>query len=251
MDEEANIASQKGSYKFKYATYSSVIEAIKPIHDFGFSFYHQPYYQDVSGQIYVGVTTTLLHISGQYISCSILSPSPCIDIKAAGSAITYLKRYSIAALIGIPTDCDDDGSSANGDSWNSKKAPPAKPVYKPGLQAPAAQNDRAPSQVGGEIDPYATAMSSITNAYDDAKLESLVLLVMQRHSEGKFTIEQVCNLLSQAIAKGKTVQYEEWIGALIDKSATLLVFNKHQRDSLDRTILKRIEHINNQQLVNA
>jgi hypothetical protein len=69
----------------------------------------------------VGVSTTLLHESGEYIEsdyvfCKIVIPTnssgrPILtEGQATGVCITYLRRYSLNAALGINGDKDTDGS---------------------------------------------------------------------------------------------------------------------------------------------
>lgn len=69
----------------------------------------------------VGVATTLLHESGEYIEsdyvfCKIVIPTnssgrPILtEGQATGVCITYLRRYSLNAALGINGDKDTDGS---------------------------------------------------------------------------------------------------------------------------------------------
>jgi len=55
--------------------------------------------------------TTLAHESGQWIRS--FSPIPNVkpDPQSVGSAITYMRRYSLAAIVGVSTH-DDDGEAA-------------------------------------------------------------------------------------------------------------------------------------------
>lgn len=55
--------------------------------------------------------TTLLHTSGQYISSRLVLYSKDNSPQAIGSAITYARRYSLAAIVGVVTE-DDDGEAA-------------------------------------------------------------------------------------------------------------------------------------------
>lgn len=61
----------------------------------------------------VTITTTLMHTSGQYIYGTLTLPlgrggGP----QGAGSAITYGRRYSLAAILGVVSEDDDDGNAA-------------------------------------------------------------------------------------------------------------------------------------------
>lgn len=59
------------------------------------------------------VKTTIMHTSGQYITSE--CPIVCAkqnDPQALGSAITYARRYSLASMLGVMTDDDDDAEKA-------------------------------------------------------------------------------------------------------------------------------------------
>jgi hypothetical protein len=58
----------------------------------------------------VCVTTTLLHESGQWLRSKLKVPMAKIDAQGVGSAITYGRRYGLAAMAGIAQK-DDDGNS--------------------------------------------------------------------------------------------------------------------------------------------
>lgn len=62
---------------------------------------------------YAALETILLHTSGQYISNYAHVRLARDDAQGAGSAYTYLRRYSLAAFIGIVADEDDDGNAAS------------------------------------------------------------------------------------------------------------------------------------------
>ena len=62
----------------------------------------------------IGVTTLLMHTSGQWIESTISLPLGDEKGKSlaqvAGSVITYLRRYSYGSVVGLYTDEDDDGN---------------------------------------------------------------------------------------------------------------------------------------------
>lgn len=76
--------------------------------------------------------TTILHSSGEKVTGSLpLSVASNATAQQVGSAITYARRYSLAAMVGVaPDDDDDDGNAAT-----STGAVSTAPVRKP---APAA-----------------------------------------------------------------------------------------------------------------
>jgi hypothetical protein len=68
----------------------------------------------------VQVETVLLHSSGEYIS-SIMSIVPTkTDVQSVGSYITYLRRYSLAALLNLAQE-DDDANSISGNTQAGNK----------------------------------------------------------------------------------------------------------------------------------
>ena len=101
-----------------YADLNSVIAAIKEAFESnGLSYSQFPVFKDG----FVGVETILLHVSGEWMSGELLLPIKKQDPQAAGSAITYARRYALQAIAGIPAE-DDDGNAASGDQAPQKQA---------------------------------------------------------------------------------------------------------------------------------
>ena len=61
----------------------------------------------------VEVETMLVHASGEYLADTLAVPVSRADAQGVGSAITYARRYALAAFVGVaPDDDDDDGEAA-------------------------------------------------------------------------------------------------------------------------------------------
>lgn len=60
----------------------------------------------------VHVTTTVIHESGQTLTTAPLSLRTAADAQSVGSAVTYGRRYALAALVGLAGSDDDDGERA-------------------------------------------------------------------------------------------------------------------------------------------
>jgi hypothetical protein len=106
-------------FKSKYADLASVVEAIRA----AFSANGLSYIQTVepSDKDEVRVETTLLHASGEWISCGVLAlPVSKVDAQGYGSALTYCRRYSLSAAVGIAAEADDDGNAAVAAKPNAK-----------------------------------------------------------------------------------------------------------------------------------
>jgi len=97
-------------FKSSYADLTSVIKVIKePFAKWGLSFVQLPVTS--AGGNGVGVSTMLMHKSGQWLQGEYLLPMDKVTPQGAGSAITYARRYALQALVGIPS-VDDDSELA-------------------------------------------------------------------------------------------------------------------------------------------
>jgi hypothetical protein len=98
-----------GSFSYKYADLPSIIEAVAPhLEGEGLSVGQSV----VSDEGRVGVETRIYHISGHVETFGPVFLPAGNDAKSAGSAITYARRYSLCAALGIAADEDDDGQAA-------------------------------------------------------------------------------------------------------------------------------------------
>ena len=64
------------------------------------------------------VETILAHESGQWIQSELCMPLAKNDPQGVGSAITYGRRYGLAAIVGVVADDDDDGNAASTKNGN-------------------------------------------------------------------------------------------------------------------------------------
>ena len=95
----------------------------------------------------VGVTTILMHASGQWIEDTVRAVPKDTGAQAMGSVITYLRRYALASFVGVASE-DDDAEAGEGRSKaHSKQAPMAKPegydAWMSTLTATAAKGNEA------------------------------------------------------------------------------------------------------------
>jgi len=98
--------------KNTYADLSSVIDAVKSaLNDAGIAFIQTPTpsFSGDDGRLHL--TTRLLHISGEWIEDTATCPLPKQDPQGFGSALSYLRRYSLSAICGLYSD-DNDGNDA-------------------------------------------------------------------------------------------------------------------------------------------
>ena len=111
--KHAAVDSKNSHYKQSYATINSVIAAIKqPLNDANIVFMQTPSLSD-DGKLHL--TTRLLHSSGEWIQDTAVCPLQKNDPQGLGSAITYLRRYSLSSIIGLYS-ADDDGEATRMDA---------------------------------------------------------------------------------------------------------------------------------------
>ena len=114
-------------FKSTYADLASVWESCRvPLTENGLSVVQLPTLS--AGKMVL--ITILMHSSGQYIRGEYPVVPLKTDPQGIGSALTYARRYSLAAMIGASTgEEDDDGESAEGRKHADKKPSVAgKPV---------------------------------------------------------------------------------------------------------------------------
>lgn len=118
----------------KYADLSTIWESIRPLLvKHGFAVSQLPRIQD--NQIIL--TTLLLHTSGEWLSSDLLvTPIKPNDPQAAGSALTYARRYALSALLGICSEEDDDAEAAVGRTEKTAAPAPAASKSQPSIMAP-------------------------------------------------------------------------------------------------------------------
>lgn len=109
MVVHAGRTADAGSYKYDYADLADVVKltrpvlaahglvALTPVHDHGTG---------------LACTVVILHVSGDRIDFGPLPFQHGRDAQATGSAITYHRRYALAAALGLAVGDDDDGAAA-------------------------------------------------------------------------------------------------------------------------------------------
>lgn len=98
------------AFKSKYADLTAVWEACRAaLTGNGISVSQWPVHSDDSRLHLI----TRLACEGQWMMCEFSIPADKQNAHGYGSAITYAKRFSLAAAIGVVADEDDDGNAAS------------------------------------------------------------------------------------------------------------------------------------------
>lgn len=100
-------------FKSKYATLGAILEAVRgPLSENGIAVVQSPSTRLEDGTLFAAITTTLMHASGESVSSTLEAPVSKDDVQGVGSALTYLRRYSLQSMTGVAADEDDDGHAA-------------------------------------------------------------------------------------------------------------------------------------------
>ena len=115
--DHAKKDSDNPYFKSKYADLAKCLSTIKkPMADVGLSITQ---HCSFDGQ-FVSCVTVLGHSSGQMIISTLNVPVTKRDAQGIGSGITYARRYSLSAVVGL-AQADDDGNGAVGSADDDKK----------------------------------------------------------------------------------------------------------------------------------
>lgn len=110
-------------FKSSYADLGSVWDAARPVlSKYGLCVMQTTEFSAEKNQLMM--VTTLAHTSGQWMTSELpLNPAKN-DSQGVGAAITYLRRYSLSAIVGVVCDDDDDGETAVGRGKNQNYEQP-------------------------------------------------------------------------------------------------------------------------------
>ena len=115
-------------FKNKYATLGDVLNEVRPVlAKNGLSILQMP---SGDGGL-VQLTTLIMHTSGEWIETEPIVMRPeKPNAQGMGSVLTYARRYSLSAILGVASEDDDDGNQASQPqkSTPKAKASPKKPV---------------------------------------------------------------------------------------------------------------------------
>lgn len=141
-------------FKSKFVSLGHLIAKVRPVlnkHGLGFTQYPSRAEDGTPTLV-----TILLHTSGERLESEAPLLLPKQDPQGQGSAITYMRRYALAATLGISDQEDDDGNGASGEPPAAKDKPKA-----------ATNGNRIPA---GTVDHILAAIRSNEISWDEQKL---------------------------------------------------------------------------------
>lgn len=202
---EAKIPTKTGAnYSYKYADLGDALSMVRPILlKHGLAVTQTASNPDSDT---VAITTTLIHTSGEWMSFHPLLLPNGRTAQETGSAITYGRRYSLLAILGLAAE-DDDGASAaprQSRSNNTRTNERPSPAPKPKETSPEEEEIR---RMLAEV----TASTAKTIKADFmTEFGKLADLPIERHSEARDWVA-----LKIAMAD---IEDQEWVQAATDLS---------------------------------
>lgn len=112
-------------YKYQYSTLADVWDACRgPLSKNGIAVVQTAVAEGATAKI----TTLLAHSSGQWVEETLALLCKDASPQSIGSGITYGRRYTLAAMVGVVSDEDDDGAKAQHGNTNGHSKPAPAPA---------------------------------------------------------------------------------------------------------------------------
>jgi len=137
---------QGGRYTFDYAPHEVILDTIKGyLAENGLAVV-QPLTSDLQGRMFV--QTIVIHEGGETLESLTPLNTENLSNQEIGSAVTYMRRYALSAMLGLATDDDDDANLADGNE--------ATEVQKGGKVSNGSSSSPAPSAGSSDDEPLST-----------------------------------------------------------------------------------------------
>lgn len=149
--EFPTLLKDKNGYNYKYTDLDTVISTLRPIlakHNIGFM-----QTLTTTGNGMSAMTTRLFNAAGEWLEDT--TPLPGISLAKGnaaqnlGAAITYMKRYTLCAMLGVSCDEDPDGKPDGNPDFNARNQNNKnnqKEAPKPQKKGPAGGPDTPEQQ---------------------------------------------------------------------------------------------------------
>ena len=157
---QVQFGTGRNSRSYKYMTLDCIIEAIKgPLNQCGLSFTH------IMNQGFL--ECVIMHKSGQVLNCGGVEIPTTNNMQDFGKALTYARRYTLCAALGIAADTDTDG--------NNDKGEPISTDTRPWLNKDTEEWDKTVQKLGdGSIDLDYILSKRRVNKKDLEELKAIV-----------------------------------------------------------------------------
>jgi len=153
--EHANFDSKNPHFKSKYASLAEVIDTAKPVlAKHGLAIVQMPAFRADIGPV---LCTRVLHTSGQFFEDDMILNPIKNDPQGIGSALTYMRRYSIPGICMVASEDDDDGNRAS-------HSPNVTPIQAKSISMEQVRKDILALQSEDAVRKYFPTASAKLNA---------------------------------------------------------------------------------------
>lgn len=200
-------------FKSKFAPLDSIIEMIRPIlPKHGLSvMQHCDIPESGKGII---IETVIAHESGQYVSSRLFMPVSKEDPQGYGSSVTYGRRYSLGAALGIVSDEDVDGNqSEQGAQQRQQRQPRQQQQTPPQQQQQNQQQITKEPATQEQIAKIHDLMSALMDR--DGGTEAAILKTISHFVQNDKEYFLTPETLAKNCSKG-------WAGKIIGKAEGML-----------------------------
>jgi hypothetical protein len=181
--ENASKSTKNKFFDSKYADLAEVLNTVRPVlSKHKLSVAQFPSFADGVAS----VESILMHESGEFISSVASAPVSKQDAQGVGSATTYLRRYSLAAIAGIAQE-DDDANSSVGHA--PKRTEEGKPVIDE-LQYKALCDKNEASIIAIKMGIANNDLSTAAEAWRELDEETKMALWKAPTKGGCFTVKE-------------------------------------------------------------
>lgn len=192
-------------FRNKYVSLDHLLaKALPVLNKHGIALVQLPSHNDLG---HPTLTTRLVHTSGESMEADMPLFLPKNDPQGHGSALTYARRYALAAALGISDEKDDDGEAGSGRPGQPARTPsspePVRPTAAPtttGFQAPTGEPTGPQRKLITDLCGKVAALPNAT--MDAAALEASLgpVLTKQKASEVVAKLQRLLKNAEQAAA---------------------------------------------------
>lgn len=155
-------------FRSKYSDLSSIWDACREaLTKNGLSVVQSP----GSDKDRVFVTTRLIHKSGQWLEGTVGAPLAQPSAQATGSVITYLRRYSLAAMVGVVSEDDDAETGSHAPAAPARPAGPP-PAMREALDLEPEKPAKRSAPSDGAVMPFGKTKGKPLADLPDREIES-------------------------------------------------------------------------------
>ena len=200
--EFPTLPKDTNGYNYKYTNLDTVISTLRPIltkYNIGFM---QSLTTSVNGKF--AMTTRLFHQNGEWMEDTTPLPDVLLSKGNAaqnlGAAITYMKRYTLCAMLGVSCDEDPDGKADGNPDFNARN-------QKPQNHGSAQKQDNTPAGGWDTKEQSSTIRTLLaakypdgTQIFTDSDHRAITSMRAQK------TADEVIKMLQEEVAKAT----KEW-----------------------------------------